>query len=107
MGFFDFFRKPDINKGLEEFHSTEDALLLDVRTVEEFAGGHIPGSCNIPLQELNRIKECAVDKAAPLFVYCRSGARSAMAATELKRMGYSAVKNIGGILDYKGITSGK
>ena len=51
MGFFDFLHGADINEGVELFRSTPGALLLDVRTAQEYAGGHIPGSVNIPLQD--------------------------------------------------------
>ena len=44
MGFFDFLHGADINEGVELFRSTPGALLLDVRTAQEYAGGHIPGS---------------------------------------------------------------
>lgn len=102
MGFFDTFRFPDINMGVQQFKSTEGAALIDVREADEYAGGHIPGSLNIPLSHLRDI-ECKIDGFdVPLFVYCLSGARSARAAAELVKMGYTAVNNIGGISSYKG-----
>ncbi|MDY6029163.1 MAG: rhodanese-like domain-containing protein [Acidaminococcaceae bacterium] len=101
MGIFDFLKRNDINQGFEEFRRTEGAMLLDVRSAEEFAEGHLPGSVNLPLPALaDGVKTIA--PSTPVFVYCRSGARSGRAADELMRMGYGSVKNIGGILDYKG-----
>ena len=63
------------------------AILLDVRTPGEFAEGHVQGAKNIPVQELqNRLGE--LPKGADVVVYCRSGARSAMASQMLKGRGH-------------------
>lgn len=102
MGFFDFFKVPDINQGLEEYKATPEALLVDVRTPPEYKEGHIPGSKNIPLQTIDTIKTVALQTSTPLFVYCHSGARSSQATAMLGKMGYTNVKNIGGIASYKG-----
>ena len=79
MGFFDLFRQPDINQGVEEYRAVPQAILLDVRTPEEYRGGHIPGSKNLPLQQIEKIESIAEKKETPLFVYCQSGARSRQA----------------------------
>ena len=92
MGFFDLFQQADIDQGVKEYLATPGAVLLDVRTSEEYRDGHIPGSKNVPLQ--------ALDKVA--YVYCHSGARSRQAAGLLRRMGYRNVNNIGGIAAYAG-----
>lgn len=102
MGFLDFMRGPDINQGISEYKSTAGAVLLDVRTAEEYKGGHIPGSKNIPLDALDRVPAVVKEKSTPIFVHCLSGARSARAAAALKRMGYANVQNIGGINGYHG-----
>lgn len=102
MGFFDFLKGPDIEQGVKEYRETDGAILLDVRTSEEYRAGHIPGSKHIPLQEIGRISAAAVGKDVPLFVYCHSGSRSRQAVEELQRMGYRHVKNIGGISAYTG-----
>ncbi len=102
MGFFDFLRGPDINEGVKEYGETGGAVLLDVRTVQEYQTGRIPGSKNIPLQEIKRVETVVPDKDTPLFVYCQSGARSRQAVEELQHMGYLRVKNIGGISAYTG-----
>ena len=99
MGFFDFFKKPDMQQGLREYASITAAVLLDVRTPEEYREGHIPGSQNIPLQVIDTV---TFDKDTPLFVYCRSGARSRQAAARLQTAGYHRVTDLGGILAYKG-----
>ena len=102
MGFFDLFKQPDVNQGVKEFQRTSGAMLLDVRTPEEYRSGHIPGSKNIPLQTIDRVASVAENKDTALYVYCQSGARSRQAAGALKQMGYTNVNNIGGIAAYAG-----
>ena len=102
MALFSFLRGPDINQGVTEFKQTSGALLLDVRTPQEYQGGHIPGSRNLPLQSIVNAPAVAENKETPLFVYCYSGGRSAQAVSALRRMGYQQVKNLGGISAYTG-----
>ena len=102
MGFFDFLHGPDINQGVEEYGGLEGAVLLDVRTPQEYREGHIPGSINVPLQSLSTADQIPAGKDTLLFVYCYSGARSAQAVKALAQMGYINVKNIGGIAAYTG-----
>jgi len=102
MGLFSFVKQPDVNRGVKLYRSTPGAVLLDVRTPQEYGEGHIPGSVNIPLQTLDKIGEVADSKDTELFVYCYSGARSRQAAAHLQRMGYTNVNNIGGITGYSG-----
>lgn len=99
---FDYFKKQDINHGLDEFKAANNALLLDVRTYSEYREGHIPGSRNIDVAEIGDISSVIKDNSAQIFVYCLSGARSARAVSALKSMGYTKVKNIGGISSYVG-----
>lgn len=71
------------------------ARLVDVRTPQEFAAGHLPGAVNIPVEEIQgRTKELA-GKDQPIVLYCRSGARSGNAARILKTAGYSKVHDLG------------
>lgn len=98
------FNKKDINAGVEEWRSTPDAVLLDVRTKEEYWDKHIVGSKNISLDSLFDISSTVPDKSTRLYVHCLSGARSATAVSALKRMGYTNVQNIGGISSFKGET---
>lgn len=102
MGFFDFFKQVNINQGVEEYKATADAVLVDVRTPQEYREGHIPGSKNVPLQQLDKISSLAKNKEIPLFVYCYSGSRSRQATGMLQQMGYTNVNNIGGIAAYSG-----
>ena len=102
MGIFDFFKQPDINQGVQEYKNAAGAVLLDVRIPQEYREGHIPGSQNVPLQQLDKVEEVTENKDTILYVYCRSGARSRQAVSLLKHMGYTNVHNIGGIAAYSG-----
>ena len=102
MGLFDFFKQPNIDQGVEVFRATPGAVLLDVRTPEEYRAGHIPGSKNVPLQTIDKVASVAENKDTLLYVYCQSGARSRQAVSLLQGMGYTNVNNIGGIAAYSG-----
>lgn len=102
MGIMVFFKHADINQGLAEYRSIPGAVLLDVRSPQEYKNGHVPGSINLPLQTIDKAAALAGSTDAPIFVYCHSGARSRQAASLLEHMGYSNVKNIGGITAYRG-----
>ena len=102
MGIFDFFKQPDINQGVQEYKNAVGAVLLDVRSPQEYREGHIPGSQNVPLQQLDKVEEVTENKDTVLYVYCHSGARSSQAVSLLKHMGYTNVRNIGGIAAYSG-----
>lgn len=101
---FGLLHRRDINQGVKEWRETHGAVLLDVRTKVEYADGHIEGSVNIPLDELETIGRVVPDKGTPIFVHCLSGARSASAAAYLEKEGYSRVNDIGGIHSYRGET---
>ena len=74
------------------------AIIVDVRTPEEFRDGAYPGAKNIPLADLGRrLSEIPKDK--PVVLYCASGARSSSAARALKQAGYADVINAGGLAD--------
>ena len=102
MGIQKFFKQADINQGVYEYLRRRDAKLLDVRSPAEYIQGHIPGSMNIPLHSLEDLEYLVENKTLPLYLYCQTGARSRMAAMQLKDMGYENVYNIGGIATYEG-----
>lgn len=102
MGIFDFFKTVDINQEINRCRTTKGSVLLDVRTEEEYRSGHIGGSRNIPVEKIDNAKNLLHDLNAPIFVYCQSGSRSRQAVSKLKKMGYTDVKNIGGIDTYQG-----
>ena len=102
MALFSFLKRPDINEGIKNFRATDGAVLIDVRTKEEYAERKIDGSINLPLDEIDKITSVVSDKNTPIFLHCRSGKRSGKAQKILASMGYTNAVNIGGIMNYKG-----
>lgn len=94
------FLRKDINAYLKEMDS--NTVLIDVRTKEEYAQGHIPGSINIELDEIEKIVDIIKDKNSHIYLYCRSGHRSGIALNKVKELGYRDLTNIGGIIHYNG-----
>ncbi|OGS40045.1 MAG: hypothetical protein A2506_13205 [Elusimicrobia bacterium RIFOXYD12_FULL_66_9] len=88
-----FFRFQRVKKRLPELLA-QGAVVLDVRSRDEFASGNSPGSVNIPLQELPG-KSLDWDRARPVVVCCASGTRSGMAVGILKGKGFQKVLNAG------------
>ena len=81
--------------------SGEEHIILDVREQDEYDSGHIPGAILIPYTEIeNRAEEILPDKEALILVYCRSGRRSKIAAESLVGLGYTNIKEFGGIIDW-------
>ena len=77
-------------------------VIIDARTQEEYDQGHIPGAILIPEYEIaDRAEKELPDKDQLILVYCRSGRRSKIAAEELVKLGYTNVKEFGGIIDWK------
>ena len=76
-------------------------VILDVRTAEEFAEGHIPDAILIPDYEIeSKATKTLKDKDQLILVYCRSGRRSKLAAEALVKLGYTNIKEFGGIIDW-------
>ena len=81
--------------------SEEGYIILDVRTQEEYDQGHIPGAILIPNTEIEALAEEEMpDKDQLILVYCRSGRRSKIAAEALVELGYTNIKEFGGIIDW-------
>lgn len=81
--------------------SETDYVILDVRTLEEYEAGHIKDAVLIPDYEIaKKAQEQLVNKEQLILVYCRSGNRSKKASEELAGMGYTNVKEFGGIIDW-------
>ena len=79
-----------------------DAVLIDVRSAEEFSSGSLPGARRIGHEEIaEQIATLAPDKSTPIVLYCRSGRRSSIAQDTLQALGYSNVSNAGGYEDFK------
>ena len=81
--------------------SEEGYVILDVRTQEEYDQGHIPGAIVISHEEIaEKAEEVLTDKGQLILVYCRSGRRSKIAAEALVELGYTNIKEFGGIIDW-------
>lgn len=96
------------DRALEMMQSSTDYIILDVRTEEEYASGHIPKAINISNETIGTENiEKLPDKEQLILVYCRSGNRSKQAAAKLVNLGYTNVIEFGGINDWNGdITEG-
>ena len=83
--------------------SGEEHIILDTREQDEYDEGHIPGAMLLPYTEIeNKAEEMLPDKNAQILVYCRSGRRSKIASVSLAKLGYTNVKEFGGIIDWEG-----
>ena len=94
-----------VNITAEEAKQTMDTeegyIILDVRTREEYDEGHIPGATQISHEEIaEKAEDVLTDKDQLILVYCRSGRRSKIAAEALAELGYSNIKEFGGIIDW-------
>jgi len=76
-------------KGVQKA-ATDGVRIVDVRSVGEFEGGHIPGAQNVPLDQLQSVAS-QWDKTAPVLVYCQTGARSAEAVSMLEGLGFTKI----------------
>ena len=89
-----------IKKAIEEHKQNRKVILLDVRNEKEYNEGHLPGAILIPEYEiqqeaLNKLK----DKNQKIYVYCRSGSRAKKAINKLKKLGYTNLHYLGGIIE--------
>ena len=85
----------------ELMDTLEDYVILDVRTQEEFHQGHIPGAVLIPDYEIEaNAEKVLTDKDQLILVYCRSGRRSKLASEVLVKLGYTNIREFGGIIDW-------
>ena len=87
-------------KELNEFIKNKGALLIDVRSSQEYDEDHINGAINIPLYNIKKeIEKIAKDKNQIIILYCATGARSKKAKTEIEKLGYENVYNLKGGID--------
>ena len=85
----------------EIMDTQEDYIILDTRTREEYEESHIPGAILIPHDEiLEKAESILTNKDQLILVYCRSGRRSKLAAEDLVKLGYTCIKEFGGIIDW-------
>lgn len=88
-------------KAKEIMDSKEDSIILDVREKEEYDEGHIPGAVLLPYTDIeNKAEQMLPDKEKLILVYCRTGRRSKIAAESLVKLGYTNIKEFGGITDW-------
>ena len=78
----------------------ENSILIDVRTIDEYKEGYITGAVNIPYDSIeNKISNVTQQKNTPIYLYCRSGRRSAIAKATLEKIGFNDVTDLGGFSD--------
>ena len=84
-----------------EMMASQEVVVVDVRTQEEYDGGHIENAVLVPNESIvSEMPEAPPDKEATLLVYCRSGRRSKDAAEKLLKLGYQSVYDFGGDIDW-------
>lgn len=82
----------------EMMEGSTPPLLIDVRTPQEYSGGHISKSKNIPVQNFeDTIKKMGLKSDSPMVVYCQSGMRASQASSILNKLGFKEIYNLGGI----------
>ena len=95
------YHKISAEEAYEMMSSQEVVVVVDVRTREEYDGGHIENAVLVPNESIgSEMPETLPDKEATLLVYCRSGRRSKDAAQKLLALGYQSVYDFGGVIDW-------
>ena len=102
MGLLDFLKGPNINDGLAKYHQLKYAILLDIRSEEDYAKGHVPGAVNIPFSKIARARYELDDRHAPVFVYgwYHNDAKDGVVA--LKALGVETITALGDCDRYTG-----
>jgi rhodanese-related sulfurtransferase len=99
----DTYQSITMDEAMAQYQNEPNAVLLDVRTYEEYEAGHIPGAINITNENIQAgTYELRGSKDQIVYVYCRSGNRSKQAADVLVQDGFTNVIECGGIIDYTG-----
>ena len=99
------YRQITMQEAVEMMEKEENYIILDVRTHEEFASGHIPGAIVIPNETIGTEEIPQLpDKDQLIMVYCRSGNRSKQASDKLVKLGYTNIVEFGGINSWPGET---
>lgn len=98
------FKTLSMAEGIEMAKGNPKAVIIDVRRDDEYKAGHIPGALLLTLEKITKESAAKVlpDKSQMIFIYCRSGRRSKIAANKLFELGYTNLIEFGGILDYTG-----
>ena len=97
------YRQISMDEAVDMMAQETGYIILDVRRLDEFAAGHIPGAINVANESIGTddVPELP-DKNQLIMVYCRSGRRSKEAAEKLVKLGYTNIVEFGGILDWNG-----
>ena len=99
------YRRITMQQAVEMMEKEENYIILDVRTHEEFAAGHIPGAIVVPNETIGTEEIAQLpDKDQLIMVYCRSGNRSKQASDKLVKLGYTNIIEFGGINSWPGET---
>ena len=99
------YRQISMDEAVDMMAQETGYIILDVRRLDEFAAGHIPGAINVANESIGTAKIPELpDKNQLIMVYCRSGRRSKEASEKLVKLGYTNIVEFGGILDWKGET---
>lgn len=98
------FKTLSMAEGIEMAKGNPKAVIVDVRRDDEYKAGHIPGALLLTLEKITKESAAKVlpDKSQMIFIYCRSGRRSKIAANKLLDLGYTNLIEFGGIMDYTG-----
>ena len=97
------YRRITMQEAMEMMAAEENHIILDVRTQQEYAAGHIPGAIVIPNETIGTEEIPQLpDKDQLIMVYCRSGNRSRQASDKLVKLGYTNIVEFGGIIDWPG-----
>ncbi len=107
VAFFVLKRMSLVSEEIASQQLAQGALVIDVRSLEEFRGGHVPNAVNIPLGDLRAsLPRHAPDKNQVLLLHCLSGGRSGIAKQQLKGLGYTNVFNLGSLARAQQIVAG-
>lgn len=97
------YRRVSMQEAVDMMADEAGYIILDVRTAQEFASGHIPGAMLLPNEDIGTEEIAQLpDKSQLILVYCRSGNRSKQAADKLVRLGYTNIVEFGGINSWPG-----
>ena len=97
------YRRVSMQEAVDMMADEAGYIILDVRTAQEFASGHIPGAMLLPNEDIGTEEIAQLpDKSQLILVYCRSGNRSKQAADKLVRLGYTNIVELGGINSWPG-----
>jgi len=97
------YRQVTTEEAVNIMQTEENYVILDVRTAQEFASGHIPGAALLPNETIGTEDiPLLPDKDQLILVYCRSGNRSKQAAEKLAQLGYTNIVEFGGINSWTG-----